>query len=308
MAEVLANGVRLNVERLTPHGGPEPGAPVAVTLHGTIVDNLATFYLGLANKLAYAGADVVCYDQRGHGRSERTPSGYRIHDAAADLTGLLDALGLADPVHLVGNSYGATVALSYGLACPERVASLVLVEPPFRIEGFGDFSPPTISDVSFGIPEAEARWWLEQNPGRVAARQLAAAQELLKETTLGADLLSEPPFSPVRLRGLSRPVLAVYGSDSELAATGRELARCVPRCTLVILERHTHFVLYEAADYMRELVGWWLFAGGRRAMPRFASTTGAAFSDPEWFTLPILQDRSTGKTAGIRRRPAVSES
>jgi pimeloyl-ACP methyl ester carboxylesterase len=282
MAEILANGVRLHVECVTPHGGSSPDAPVVVALHGLIVDNLSSFYLRLANNLARDGADVICYDQRGHGRSELTPSGYTIANSIADLIGVLDALELDGPVHLVGNSYGATIALSCGLAYPDRVASLVLIEHPFRIEGFGEFATQTLSDM---------QQWLDRNPGRVAARQMRTAKTLMNETTLDADLLATAPFPPERLRDLSMPVMAVYGSHSELVELGQEFVRCIPRCTLVVLEHHTHFVLHEATEYMRKLVGWWLFARDHQPMPSYAPPAADEFSNPEWFTIPALTDR-----------------
>lgn len=48
---------------------------------------------------------------------------------AADLAALLEALDLP-PVHLVGSSSGAFIALLLARRCPERVRSLVLAEPP----------------------------------------------------------------------------------------------------------------------------------------------------------------------------------
>ena len=46
-------------------------------------------------------------------------------DAAADLVGVLDALGL-DRAHVVGLSYGGGIAQTAALAYPERFESLVL--------------------------------------------------------------------------------------------------------------------------------------------------------------------------------------
>lgn len=43
------------------------------------------------------------------------------------LPALLDAVGEEGPVHVLGWSFGGSVALAFALACPERVASLTLV-------------------------------------------------------------------------------------------------------------------------------------------------------------------------------------
>ena len=104
MAEILANGVRLHVQRLGPTPGVPPSGKTILLLHGLIVDDLSSYYFTLANPLAAAGHDVVLYDLRGHGHSERPLTGYSLSDGIADLDGLLTALDIHQPVHLVGNS------------------------------------------------------------------------------------------------------------------------------------------------------------------------------------------------------------
>lgn len=281
MAEVVANGVRLHVQRLAPKGGVRPDSPVVVTVHGMVMDNVSSFYFALGNSMADAGCDVVCYDLRGHGRSERTPGGYRMADTIADLTGLLDALDITEPVHLVGNSYGATLALSYGLACPERVASLTLIEPPFLIEGLGEEMARSLTMVLAAVSDDEVEYWLANSAGRAVARTTRAAQALLRETTVAEDMLATPPFSRDALAKLPVPVLAVYGANSDIIDQAEGLAKLVPECTLVVLEHHTHMVLREAADYLRDLMRWWLFSRDA-PQPPYRRRTGREFDTPDW--------------------------
>ena len=129
MADVVANGVRHHVQRL---GG---GRRTVVFLHGLVMDNLSSLYFTLANPVA-AGADVVLYDLRGHGRSERPAAGYRVDDLVADLGALLDALGVDGPVDLVGNSFGGLLALAFAAAAPARVAGLALVDAHDGADGW----------------------------------------------------------------------------------------------------------------------------------------------------------------------------
>lgn len=73
-------------------------------------------------------------DLRGHGDSAApTNADYTPAACAADILALLDELKL-DRAILVGHSYGTLVALATAAAQPERVANLVLVDPP------GDFT------------------------------------------------------------------------------------------------------------------------------------------------------------------------
>ena len=53
------------------------------------MDNLSSFYCTLAGPVSRAGHEVLLYDQRGHGRSERPPGGYDRDTAVDDLAALL---------------------------------------------------------------------------------------------------------------------------------------------------------------------------------------------------------------------------
>ncbi|MGA9310858.1 MAG: alpha/beta fold hydrolase, partial [Pseudonocardiaceae bacterium] len=113
MAEITAGGIRFHVQRLAARDRTPRLGPPVVFIHGLCLDNLSSFYYTLANPVAHAGADVIMYDQRGHGLSERPRTGYRISDSVADLAAIRDALGGEDPVHIVGHSDGGAIALSY---------------------------------------------------------------------------------------------------------------------------------------------------------------------------------------------------
>ncbi|WP_131785195.1 alpha/beta fold hydrolase [Protofrankia symbiont of Coriaria ruscifolia] len=283
MADILANGIRLHVQRLSPKGGPKPESPVVVMVHGMVMDNMSSFYFSLGNSLAHAGADVICYDLRGHGRSERTPDGYAMANSMADLSAMLDALGVEPPVHLVGNSYGATMALSYALEHTGCVASLTMIEPPFLVEGLGAQMARSLAQVSAGLSDAEVERWLALSAGRAVSRITRSAQLLLRETSIAQDMLATEPFSPERLARLDIPVLAVYGANSDIADHAEGLARLVPDCTLIILEHHTHAVLREATDYLRILTRWWLFQPDT-PVPPYSRTAGQQFDTPDWVT------------------------
>jgi 3-oxoadipate enol-lactonase len=73
-----------------------------------------------------AGRRVFAYDVRGHGSAAGSPSPFTMADAAADLFGVLDALGL-DRAHIVGLSYGGGIAQAAAVSHPERIASLSLL-------------------------------------------------------------------------------------------------------------------------------------------------------------------------------------
>jgi pimeloyl-ACP methyl ester carboxylesterase len=71
---------------------------------------------------------VIALDQRGHGESQwAEPPAYGTEDFAADLLGLVDALGF-QRVALIGHSMGGHNSMSFAAWHPERVSALVIVD------------------------------------------------------------------------------------------------------------------------------------------------------------------------------------
>ncbi len=73
-----------------------------------------------------AGRQVFAYDIRGHGWAAGSASPFTMADTAADLVGVLDAVG-AGRAHVVGLSYGGGIAQTAAVRHPERFQSLALL-------------------------------------------------------------------------------------------------------------------------------------------------------------------------------------
>lgn len=105
----------------------EAGSGEAVLLlHGTA--NTGAQWRSLAERLQ-SGRHVLAPDLYGYGETDPWP-GYgplALFDEAA----LADAVlpSGCGPIHLVGHSYGAAVALRFAVQWPKRLRSLVLIEP-----------------------------------------------------------------------------------------------------------------------------------------------------------------------------------
>jgi 3-oxoadipate enol-lactonase len=69
---------------------------------------------------------VITYDLRGHGRSDKPAGPYSIPQFAADSAGLLKALGVAS-AHIVGLSLGGAVAFQLALDYPQLVKTMTIV-------------------------------------------------------------------------------------------------------------------------------------------------------------------------------------
>jgi pimeloyl-ACP methyl ester carboxylesterase len=123
------NGIELYYER---HGlGPElllvPGLGADTRLFGGITGPLSTTY------------QVIVFDPRGAGWSDKPPGPYTIEQMANDALGLLDLLGIEGAV-VVGYSMGGRIALSLVFDHPTRVRRVVLAAtsastPPTRVFG-----------------------------------------------------------------------------------------------------------------------------------------------------------------------------
>ena len=116
-----ANGIDVHYLRT---GGDKP--PV-VLLHGLMLSGACWAPLARALENDY---DVVMPDARGHGNSGTPDHGYRYDDLAADLAGLIDALGFATPV-LLGHSMGGMTAAVAASQNPKRLRGLILADPTF---------------------------------------------------------------------------------------------------------------------------------------------------------------------------------
>ena len=100
--------------------------PPVVLVHGSWTDHRT--WRDVAPALAEDHL-VVTYDRRGHSRSERPgrPGSRRVDED--DLAALVASLG-AGPAHLVGSSYGASIALGMATRYPDLTRTVAGHEPP----------------------------------------------------------------------------------------------------------------------------------------------------------------------------------
>lgn len=98
---------------------------------------------------------VLIYDHRGLGRSDKPDMHYTTRLFAKDCVGLMDALGIKR-AHMMGHSMGARVCQWIALDYPENVRSLVLSGP-----GSGKYSED-LEDYPRGVPMDAALEMIEK--------------------------------------------------------------------------------------------------------------------------------------------------
>lgn len=263
MADLVVRGVKFNVVRMGPSAADRRADPLAdhrrpvVFLHGLIMDNLSSFYYTLGPPVSKK-ADAVLYDLRGHGRSERPLDGYRIEDAVADLVGILGALGMDEPVHLIGNSFGGTIALATALWHPERVAGMALVEPHPAFEGWGEEIMCDLVDLVSGFDNPGIREYLASEAPRTLRTMVKTCEDLVTVSSMGDDLRGSRPTTPADLEGLRCPTLLLYGENSDILDRAFVLEDSIPGSVLRIVDGCSHALLMENPQEVGRQVDEWL--------------------------------------------------
>ncbi|MFJ6294033.1 alpha/beta fold hydrolase [Streptomyces griseoviridis] len=261
MAKTRTGEITTHVQRLAAGaaGGtvPDGEPPVVVLVHGLLTDSLASYYFTLGPALSAAGMDTVMYDLRGHGRTDRPATGYRLEDFVEDLALLLDALDERRPVHLVGNSFGGTVAAGFAAWHPERTATVTMIESEPPVAAWAGHMAEGLAHARRDLVHDHAIEWIKDRYGAHTARLSRGAARILQTTTLAEDVpagrLIDDDLSALRC-----PLFAVFGGDSGLSAQVPDLEAKVAGCRTVVLPDQGHSVLVEQPARTRDLVLEWV--------------------------------------------------
>lgn len=168
---------------------------------------------------------VIAVDQRGHGRSTKTPiTHWRVF--GEDLTAFVRALGLRDVVG-VGHSMGGHALVEAAAAAPERFRRLVLIDPVI-------LAPDDYARGGWTLPASGG----EPHPTAKRKRRFASPDEMI------ARFADRPPyatFTPAALHDY-----CVHGLLPAADGDGVELA-CPPEIEASIyMTSHTNAAVHDA--------------------------------------------------------------
>ena len=116
---IRANGIQMNYE-LT----GKKDAPVVLLSHSL---GSSLLMWNPQRKALESQFRVLCYDIRGHGKTEAPPGAYTLELLGEDAIALLDILEI-ERVHWVGLSMGGMIGQSVALNYPRRLTSLTLCD------------------------------------------------------------------------------------------------------------------------------------------------------------------------------------
>jgi pimeloyl-ACP methyl ester carboxylesterase len=230
---IEVNGVRTWYDE---RGGGEP----LVLLHGGFSD--AREFTGNLDTLAERFR-IFTPDRRGHGHTPDVAGPITLDLMVEDMIAFIGK-AVGEPVHLVGYSIGATVALLIALRRPDLVRGLVLISGGFHHSGW-IFTPAAGGEM----PERVVAAYAEVSPdGRdhfpvVAAKIVEAAV---------ADPLS---LTEAELAGIAARTLVMAGDD-DIVHLEHTLAlyRAVHGSELAVVPGTSHLLLHEKPDLCARLV------------------------------------------------------
>ena len=180
---------------------------------------------------------VILFDYRGVGRTDKPDIPYSIGMLADDTVGLMDALGIRK-AHIMGTSMGSQIAQTIAAHYPDRVKGLILVVgftrvlPMMRALGF-------IMTTIPGFKEKATGWIYQQKypPTPKSFRRMADAANRCDTREL--------------LGRISSPTLIVNGIKDSIVPMRitRELAGGIPGARLVLVDGD-HLFMIKSPDLL----------------------------------------------------------
>ena len=247
---------------------PQTRGTTIVLVHGFSVP--AHIWDPTFEGLNEAGFRVMRYDLFGRGYSDRPSTRYDIGLFTRQLEGLLDALGISDPVHLVGLSMGGPVTASFAVQHPQRVSKLCFIDPlvspilsrqtfPIHLRAIGDYLM-AIFIAPFILPKSQKNdFFKPENYPEWIKRY----KEQMKYKGFRRAILST-------LRNFSTPLLPIYKALESLNITTmliwgeadktipyeeiQKLRAAVPGMAFHAIERAGHLPHYERPEIVTPLL------------------------------------------------------
>jgi len=249
--------------------GPCDG-PVVVLIHGATIP--AWDWDFQMDDLVEAGFRVLRYDKFGRGRSDRPNVEYDRDLYLRQLTALLDALGLKDPVDLVGHSLGGATATNFTSIHPERVRGLVLISPvvdsvdtraPFIICGIPILGPFLVRTVMVDtLTDRAANLWKAAEKNSDYYKRLFVRQttyEGFERSVISmfrSDAVGDYRDAYRRVGELKKPVMLIWGTgDEDITRKDIDFVRqAIPDLRLRVLDGAGHSPNVDAKERFNPLL------------------------------------------------------
>jgi pimeloyl-ACP methyl ester carboxylesterase len=184
------------------------GDGIPVLLSGALCTTAENYRFNV-EPLVEAGAQLILWDYRGHGKSDSPPdaSAYHIDQILDDMGRVLDWAAPGRPAIVGGLSFGGLASLHFAYRNPQRVRGLLLID----------------SGPGFKNPDAQAKW--EATVGKTASYLENKGAAAFVESRAAATLVGLRPELPAA-QAASRAIAAQ--DPAGLALFARRVAALAP--------------------------------------------------------------------------------
>ena len=209
---------------------------------------------------------VITFDNRGVGQSDKPAGPYTAGMLAQDMVGLLDALKFEKAI-IAGHSMGGFVAQAVALDFPQRVEKLILCSTNFggpnhvpvtpeAMKVLTDVSSDVLTRFKNGLAVSTAPGWAEKNPAMIEEWiQWRVANPIepvhyQAQMAIGLSLMPEAAAFENKLSRLSVPTLILFGAHDKVVppANADLLSKKIAGSTVVIFPDAGHFFPIEIAE------------------------------------------------------------
>ena len=209
---------------------------------------------------------VITFDNRGVGQSDKPEGPYIAQMLAADIVGLLDTLGIEKAI-VAGHSMGGFIAQAVSLDFPQRMTKLTLCSTNFggphhvpvtpdAMKVLTDVTSDPVTRFKNGLVVSTAPGWAEKNPEmikswvewRVANPVEPAAYQA--QLAIGLSLLPEAAAFEAKLPQIKIPTLILFGEYDQVVppANAELLANQISGSQICILPNARHFFPIEVPE------------------------------------------------------------
>jgi 3-oxoadipate enol-lactonase len=211
---------------------------------------------------------LILVDGPGHGDSGPAPGPFTMADCAQAQGEILDSLRVAQPVILVGTSWGGLVAGEFALARPDRTRAVVMLNTPVHTApngpGFGDrfvvWGARWIHSTGLYRDGVARAFFLRTTRERAGPmmedfhQHLQHADGVALARSVRSVLLERDPLAP-RMSGIVAPTLFVTGrQDGMYPLDGlRSAAATLPRGRFEVLNT-AHISVVDAPEQTTALI------------------------------------------------------
>lgn len=244
---------------------PNAGKPRLVLIHSLALSG--SIWDGAVGELS-SEFEILVYDCRGHGESDKQPGPYTVELFAEDLAGLLDSCGWTSAA-VTGCSMGGCVAQAFAAAYPQRALSLGLIDTTAwygstALKDWSDRAAKAAKDGFASMIAFQLTRWFSETFVNAHPEQTQKYSRTFLANDMGCYQASCGLLGSADLRnaarGLRVPVSVIVGEEDYATpiAMSQSLRDMIPGSTLTVIPGARHLTPVqcpkEIASLLKQLV------------------------------------------------------